>query len=37
MNIDRPSFWFGMIAGLLVAAFIIEVCKWLDAHTIIIR
>jgi hypothetical protein len=37
VNIDRPSFWFGVIAGLLVAAFIFEVLKWAEAHTIIIR
>ena len=37
MNIDRPSFWFGVIVGLLIAAFIFEVLKWLLTHTIIIR
>jgi hypothetical protein len=37
VNIDRPSFWFGVIAGLLVAAFIFEVCKWAEAHVILLR
>jgi hypothetical protein len=39
--IDRNSFWFGVslgfVFGLVLAAFVFEVCKWFDAHTIIIR
>jgi len=35
VNVDR--FWLGFVAGMLLAAFIIEVCKWADRHLIFVR
>jgi len=35
MNVDR--FWLGFITGLLVAALIVEVCKWAETHVILLR
>lgn len=35
MNVDR--FWLGFVTGVLIAAFIFELCKWAEAHIILLR
>jgi hypothetical protein len=37
VNLDRPSLWLGITIGLLFAALLFELCKWFDAHLIIVR